>query len=154
MGRGVPHLLPKDELTRESSFRPRRGIVPVVFFVLGCLADVLCERRTKCRSGFVQSLAESPEAFALIVGERVHRIQDQGPHSRFLQFVRQMLTVQLEQDGVEKTLRLPAGGAGGDDDVLSIHMRGAYCEFLMDVQRVVEQRREKLLTRPGKTLLR
>ena len=65
-----------------------------------------------------------------------------------------MLAVQLEQDRVEKTLRLAAGGAGSDDDVPTIHVRGAHCEFLMDVQRAVEQRREKLCTCVGKTLLR
>ena len=102
----------------------------------------------------MQRLADSSKALALVVGKRVHRVQDHRPDARLFEFSRKVLAIQIEKDRIEKTLGLAAGGAGGDNDVLAVNMRCADGPFLMDVQQVDFQSRQKLFASSRKTLLR
>ena len=74
---------------------------------------------------------------------RLHRVQDHGPYTRIFEFSREMLAIQIEQDRVEETLGLAAGGTGGNNDVPAVDISGADGAFLMHIQRAVDQRWKK-----------
>ena len=91
---------------------------------------------------------------ALVVGERVHRIQDHGPNPRLAQLASEMLAIQLEQDRVQETLGLAARGAGGDHGVALFLMDGADGLLLVHIQRMDDQRRKEVGDGLGKALPR
>ena len=149
----VSHLFPEHEFPGQAFLLARSPIAPVVPGVLRRLADVLAECRNKSRCRFAQRSTDGAKPFALIVGKRVHRIQDQGPYAGLFEFARQMLPVQLEQDGIEKAFGLPAGGTSRHNDVPAVIVNAANGAFLMHIERAINQRRKKVLARSRKTLL-
>ena len=65
-----------------------------------------------------------------------------------------MLAIEFEQDGVEEALGLAAGGAGGDDHVEAIDMRGPDGAFLMRIQSAIDQCGHETLGTVRETLAR
>src|SRR5438046_475436 len=57
-------------------------VSPLVARVIRCLADVLPKREPEFRSELFQVAADFAEAVALVVGQGVHRIENQRSHSR------------------------------------------------------------------------
>ena len=133
MGWVGSHLVAEDQFARLTLLLSGRSIAPLVLAIFWRLSNVLPEGWLECRLRVLEFLTYSPKPLALVVGERVHRIQNHRPHSWFLQFSRKMLAIQLEQKGIEKALRLAAGGAGGNDDVTLIQMDSSNRALLMNI---------------------
>ncbi|MCS1410574.1 MAG: hypothetical protein M2R45_03769 [Verrucomicrobia subdivision 3 bacterium] len=133
VGRRLSHLITKYKLSRQPALGARRSVTPSVPGILRCLSDVLPERRFESRLRLAQFPADRTQPLTLIVRQRIHGVEDQGPHSWFFQLLIEVLAIELEQDWVEKTFGLATGGAGGDDDVPVVHVRGADGAFLMHI---------------------
>gem|GEM_PF-5139442 len=112
--RPAPHLLAADELVGQRVALAVQAVVGVEGLpvaVLG-LAGVAAE-------GDVRAAGEQfPQPFELVVGERVHRVQQQRAHAR-PELAAPVLLLQLVEDGQQEALGLARPGAGGHHQVAS-----------------------------------
>ncbi len=93
VGRSVAHFVAEYHFTREAFLGPPIGVAPPVPAVLGCLADVLTECRTETRPRLTQAPTDVAQPVSLVVGERVHRVEDHGPDPWLAQLASEMLAV-------------------------------------------------------------
>src|SRR4030042_202639 len=105
-----------------------------VIFILRRFSDVLSESEPKRRMPFIKPFADFPKAFALVICQSIHWVEDQRAHTR-TQFACLKFLIKVNQNGVEKSLGFPAPCSCGDNYVASVK-HSLDCFFLV----LVEQR--------------
>ena len=148
----LPHLVAKDEFAWQAALRSSGGVSPLIPGAFRRLAYVLPECRLEIGPRVPQVSTDCSEPLALVVRQSVHGVQDHRPCARLIELPRDMLTIELEEDGVKEALGLAACGAGRHDDVHAVDMRGADGAFLMCVQLAIDQRGQQALGSAGETL--
>lgn len=133
--RPVPHLLPAEQLVRQSNL-PRVERFECRLAVPGAvrgLAGVPAE-------GDVRNLGQQlTEPLELVVGERVHWIEQQRPHPG-AELTAGVFGGERVQNRQQEALGLAGAGAGGHDQVAAPH-RLAQRMLLMLVQGAVQWQR-------------
>ncbi len=72
----------------------------MVVFVFWRFADVLAKREAEFRVELFQVSADFAKSVALIIRQRVHRIENQRPHSR-AKLAPRKLPVEMKQNGIQ-----------------------------------------------------